>query len=57
MFSHDELFLRSLEYSSGVYEHQNNPLVSAETVRHSSTYIILYISLGHNIYAVHCYNI
>ena len=24
-------------------KHQNNPLVSAETVRHSSTYIILYI--------------
>ena len=23
--------------------HQNNPLVSAETVRHSSTYIILYL--------------
>ena len=25
------------------YKHQNNPLVSAETVRHSSTYIILNI--------------
>ena len=24
-------------------KHQNNPLVSAETVRHSNTYIILYI--------------
>ena len=24
-------------------KHQNNPLVSAETVRHSSTYIILYV--------------
>ena len=24
-------------------KHQNNPLVSAETIRHSSTYIILYI--------------
>ena len=24
-------------------QHKNNPLVSAETVRHSSTYIILYI--------------
>ena len=24
-------------------KHQNNPLVSAETVRHSSTYIILYL--------------
>ena len=25
-------------------KHQNNPLVSAETVRHSSTYIILYVN-------------
>ena len=25
-------------------KHQNNPLVSAETVRHSSTYIMLCIS-------------
>ena len=25
-------------------KHQNNPLVSAQTVRHSSTYIIFYIS-------------
>ena len=24
-------------------KHKNNPLVSAETVRHSSTYIILYV--------------
>ena len=24
-------------------KHQNNPLVSAETIRHSSTYIILYL--------------
>ena len=24
-------------------KHQNNPLVSAETFRHSSTYIILYL--------------
>ena len=24
-------------------KHQNNPLVSAETVRHSSAYIILYV--------------
>ena len=23
-------------------KHQNNPLVNAETIRHSSTYIILY---------------
>ena len=29
-------------------KHQNNPLVSAETIRHSSTYIILYkLVLGH----------
>ena len=41
MHSRDELFLRSLECYFGVY--QNNPLVSAETVRHSSTYIILCI--------------
>ena len=32
-----------------IYKHKNNPLVSAETVRHSSTYIILYkIVLGEN---------
>ena len=24
-------------------KHQNNPLVSAETIRHSNTYIILYL--------------
>ena len=28
---------------SSVYKHQNNPLESSETVRHSSTYIVLYI--------------
>ena len=27
-------------------KNQNNPLVSAETIRHSSTYIILYIKNG-----------
>ena len=27
-------------------KHQNNPLVSAETIRHSSTYIILYLFQG-----------
>ena len=32
----------SLLRNSG-YKHQNNPLGSAETVRHMSTYIILYI--------------
>ena len=26
-----------------LFKHQNNPLVSAETVRHSSTYIIIYL--------------
>ena len=35
---------RSLLRNSG-NKHQNNPLVSAETVRHSSTYIILYLLL------------
>ena len=33
----------SLLHNSG-NKHQNHPLVSAETVRHSSTYIIIYIS-------------
>ena len=56
MYFRDELFLRSLEcyfcvlfpsllHKSG-NKHQNNPLVSVETVRHSSSYIILYISQG-----------
>ena len=27
-------------------KHQNNPLVSAQTVRHASTYIILYVHQG-----------
>ena len=55
MYSSDELFLRSFECYSGVFSlvasqlgekktHQNNPLASAETIRHSSTYIILYIN-------------
>ena len=26
-----------------MYEHKNDPLLSAETVRHSSTYNILYL--------------
>ena len=47
----DEQFLCSLECYFGVYfprfppgnKHQNNPLVSAERVRHSSTCIILYL--------------
>ena len=29
--------------SNSEIKHQNNPLVSAETIRHSSTYIILYV--------------
>ena len=48
MYSRDELFLCSLECYFGVNfprcEHQNNPLVIVETIRHSSTYIILYVS-------------
>ena len=41
--SSDFLYLfPSLLHNSG-NKHQNNPLVSAESVRHSSTYIILYI--------------
>ena len=45
MGSGDELFLRSLEleFYFGVHKHQDNPLVSAETVGHSSRYTILYI--------------
>ena len=41
MYSRDELFLRSPECYFGVNKHQNSSLVKAETVRHSSTYIIL----------------
>ena len=61
MYSRDEPFLRSRElfwywspsllHNSG-NEHQNNPLVSAETVRHSSTYIILYIFMLYCIFSV-----
>ena len=36
------LFLPSLLRNSE-NKHQNNPLVSAETILHSSTYIILYV--------------
>ena len=39
MHSHDKLFLHSLKCYFGVY----NPLVSAESVRHSGAYIVLYI--------------
>ena len=53
MYSRDEMFLRSLECFLCLFpsllrnsgnKHRNNPLVSVETVRHSSTYFILYIS-------------
>ena len=45
MYSHYELFLRAPEFYFGVYlnNHQNYPLVSAETIRHSSTYILFCI--------------
>ena len=44
MYSRDELCLRSFECFILVFiKHQNKPLVSAEIVRHSSTYIILYV--------------
>ena len=51
MYSGDELVHWPRKGYSGVYfpscerrnKHQNNPLVSVEPVRHSSTYIILYI--------------
>ena len=56
MYSRGELFLCSLEFYFGVYppsllrnsgnKHQNNPLLSVETVRHLSTYIILYVSFA-----------
>ena len=51
MYSRDELFLRSLECYFGVYfprcfatreiNIKNDILVSAETVRHASKYIVL----------------
>ena len=42
----------SLRRNSG-NKHQNNPLVSAETVRHSSTYIIVYISMNERLHYKH----
>ena len=55
MYSRDELSLCSLEHyfvlitlvasQLGKINIKNNPLVSAETVRHSSTYIILSVLL------------
>ena len=44
MYSSDELFQRSREGYFGVYAYQNNTRVSAETVRHESTYIILFLT-------------
>ena len=41
---YDELFLRLLESYLCVYKNKNNPLVSAETVHQSSTYIIHSVS-------------
>ena len=35
-------------FLSSFNKHQNNPLVSAETIRHSSTYIILYELISEN---------
>ena len=57
MYSRDELFLRLLECHFCVFDkHQNKPLVSAEAVRHPSTYIILYtfrlLSIWKQIYAL-----
>ena len=47
MHSRDELFQRSREVYFGVYnKHQNKPLVSAETVRHESAYVVLYFPDG-----------
>ena len=43
MYSRDELFQRSQEGYFGV-KHQNNSPVSAETVRHKSIYIILFLT-------------
>ena len=43
MYSSDELFQRSREGHFGVYKYQNNTRVSAETVRHESTYSFLFL--------------
>ena len=45
MYSSDELFQRSREgYFCVYYKHKNNTQVNAETVRHESTYIILFLT-------------
>ena len=42
MYSRYEMLMHSLECYFGIYfdKYQNNPLVSAETERHSSEYIL-----------------
>ena len=40
MYSRDEQFL----FRNSGNKHQNDPLVSAETIRHSSTHITTYIA-------------
>ena len=53
MYPRDEPFLRSLECYYGISllrnsgnKQRNNPLMSAETIRHSSTYTIINVSLS-----------
>ena len=53
MYSHDELFLRSLECYFGVYLNTKITLMSAETVRHSSTYIILHVRFSSHVMLVY----
>ena len=45
--SSDILVLISLELSNSGNKYKSSPLVSAETVRHASTYIILYLHRSH----------
>ena len=44
MYSSDEVLQRSREDHFGVNKYQNNTRVRAETVRHESTYIILFLT-------------
>ena len=44
MFSSDKLLQRSREGYRGVYKHQNNTRVNAETVSHESIYIALFLA-------------
>ena len=48
MYSSDELFQRSREGYFCVNKYKNNTRVSAQTVRHESTYIILFLT-RHNV--------